>query len=468
MDFSILSGLHNEIATCILLFTVLILQLSGNIVKTENWIKVANTLFFFNFIASLFLWNDCVLFDGMFYTNRLIGIEKSFLNFGTWLIVILASDWLKNKKHIAEYYILLLSSLLGIQLMISSGNFLMFYLGLELSSIPLSVLVNFDLEKKRSSEAGMKMIFSSAFASAILLFGISWIYGLSGSLNFKEIIAVLPINPMANFAMFMVLAGFAFKLSIVPFHFWTADVYEGAPISITAFLALISKASMLFVLLNPGIGLFSKMGTAWEYFMLSAIVLTLVIGNLFALRQNNIKRFLAFSSIAQMAYILMALLPGQEEGKIYMMYFLPAYLFSSLLIFTVASVFIQAQGKEYLEDYNAFYRNNKFLGWMMAIGLFSLAGIPPTAGFFGKIFLLNGAAASGHFILILFSALNMIISLYYYLRFIKAMFINKSNFPPEKIKVSLTSKFILILSAFMVLGLGFYGELTELIKHILN
>lgn len=460
--------MHAELSLVVLIFVFLVLQVAGTINKTENWLLLGNMLLLINVFIPLLFSCDIQLFDGMFYTNKLISFEKLFLNAGTWLIVLLAAPWLKNHKHVPEFYILLISVLLGMHLMISSGNMLMFYLGLELSSIPLAVLVNFDLEKRRSSEAAMKMIFASAFATAFLLFGVSWLYGLTGSLQFSEVVKLLPKNEISSLALFFLLAGFAFKLSVVPFHFWTADVYEGAPASITAFLALISKASMLFVLLNPGIGLFASLGEAWTYFLMIIIFITLIIGNLFALRQNNVKRFLAFSSIAQMAYLLLGLLPNDKSGQVYVLYFLPIYLFSSLLLFAIVSVLSHQYGKEDIEDYKGFYKNNKFASWVLAIGFFSLAGVPPTAGFFGKLFLMTGAASSSHYVLLLIAALNMVISLYYYLRFVKAIFMDKNAFPQEKITISMPVKGVIAISLVFVFGLGFYGPLPELIQKLLN
>ncbi|HET6992419.1 MAG TPA: proton-conducting transporter membrane subunit, partial [Bacteroidia bacterium] len=231
----------------LIIFILLFLKVWDGIKETSTLLMIANILLLANFAAGFFMNKEGFLFSGMYHTTGIIVLEKNILAFGTLLISMMAWDWLKKHEHLLEFYILLLSTLLGMNFMISSGNFLMLYLGLELSTIPLAALCNFDLDKIKSSEAALKMILSSAFASTILLFGISFVYGTCGSLNFIDIQSHLDAGMLQLLAFIFVFIGFAFKLSVVPFHFWTADVYEGSPVAVTSFLSVISKGAIVFV-----------------------------------------------------------------------------------------------------------------------------------------------------------------------------------------------------------------------------
>jgi energy-converting hydrogenase Eha subunit H len=227
-DFFIL--MKSELSLVLIIFLLLILKVWDGFKNNTLLLHLTTGLLLINFILGFFFNSSGNLFNGMFYTNDGIALEKNILNFGTLIIALQSFDWLKTHKNFLEFYILLLSTLLGMFYMISAGNFLLFYLGLELASIPLAALVNFDLEKRKSSEAAMKMILSSAFASGILLFGISLLYGITGTVSFAELPKLMNGGSLHLFALLFIFSGFAFKLSAVPFHFWTADVYEGAPV----------------------------------------------------------------------------------------------------------------------------------------------------------------------------------------------------------------------------------------------
>ena len=369
----------------------------------------------------------------MFRTNELLTLEKNFLNLGTLIISLQSYHWLKNHKHVPEFYMLMLSTLLGMFFMISSSNLLMFYLGLELSTIPLAALCNFDLDKRRSSEAAFKMILSSAFSSGLLLFGISLLYGSTGTLSFTELTTHINGNSLQIFSFILLLAGFGFKISAVPFHLWTADVYEGSPVAVTSYLSVISNGAILFVMVSVFYNVFSSIANSWYNMIFLISVATMVIGNLFALRQQNMKRFLAFSSIAQIGFILVGLSSQSVAGSSSVIYFILIYIFSNLGAFGVISLVSAITGKENMDDYKGFYKTNRLLSWVLAISLFSLAGVPPMAGFFGKFFLLFAGAGKGNYLLIVIAALNMVVSLYYYLKVIKTMFMDSNENPIEKI-----------------------------------
>lgn len=457
-----------ELSLILIIFLLLFIKVWDGIKNNTTLLHLTNVLLLINFLFGFFFNSNGELFSGMFYTNDAIALEKNILNFGTLIISLQSFDWLKTHKHLLEFYILLLSTLLGMFYMISGGNFLIFYLGLELASIPLAALVNFDLEKRKSSEAAMKMILSSAFASGIMLFGISILYGTTGSISFSELPKLITGGTLQLFSLIFVFSGFAFKLSAVPFHFWTADVYEGAPVSVTSFLSVISKAAIVFVFISVLSPLFIASQSIWYIILLLTIVFTILIGNLFAIRQNNIKRFLAFSSITQVGYILLGLSSGNEMGITSSVYFLIVYIFSNLAAFGVITLVSFQTGKENIDDYKGFYKTNPILSWVIAIALFSLAGIPPTSGFFGKMFLVTAGASKGNYFLIAFASLNMVISLYYYLRVIKAIFIDENSNPLPRLRGSFSLNLGLLICVIGIIITGFASMLYQYISYAFN
>ncbi len=417
-------------------------------------------------IAGFFGNKEGSLFGGMFHTTALIAAQKNILVIGTYLVVLSTSAWMKKSQHLPEFLVLMLSALLGMFLMISSGNFLMFFLSLELSTIPVAAMANFDLDKRISSEAAMKMILSSAFSSGILLFGISIVYGFSGTIRFAELPAHLDANPLTIMAFVFLFTAFAFKLSIVPFHLWTADVYEGSPMATTAFLSVISKGSIAFVMTSTLYNVFQPLHSVWRPMLMLLSICTMVAGNLFAIRQGNIKRFLAFSSIAQVGFILVGMSNGGNEGQTSVVYFVLVYIFSNIGAFGVAAIISAQTGKEMIGDYKGLYKTNPFLSWVLALALFSLAGIPPTAGFFAKLFLLTAGASSGNYWFILIASLNMIISLYYYLRIVRSIFMDKNESPVQKIEIGKQERFALLICTVGVLFTGLFSWIYEYLNEL--
>lgn len=416
-----------ELALMLFLFILLTAKVADWLKSNEQTGRLVNGMLMLQLVFCMIPSETGTAFSGMYHSNQLFGFEKLVLTAGTLLISLLAKPWARNHNHLPEFYLLLFTTLLGFYFMVSSGNFLIFYLALELASIPLAAMVNFDLDKSRSSEAAVKMILISAFASCMMLFGISFIYGTTGSLQFETLPQLLQGGRLQMMALIFVFAGFAFKLSAVPFHLWTADVYEGAPVAVTAYLSVVSKAATVFVLMSVLIPLFQFFPDLWNHLLEWVIVLTITIGNLFALRQTNIKRFLAFSSISQVGFILLALLSGNADGQASAVFFLVVYLFSNIGAFGIVGLVSAQTGHESISDYKGFYSGHTWLGWVLALSLFSLAGVPPTAGFFGKMFLVVSGTAAGNYILILIAALNMVVSLYYYLRIVKMMFVDEAE-----------------------------------------
>ena len=461
-----LSLMKPELILTVIIFVLLFIKLSKG-VKNDSLLNLIQFLLLFNFAAGFFFNHEGNLFGGMYHTDKLIALQKNILSLGVYLISLLFADWFKKTAHLAEFFILLLSALLGMFFLISSGNFLMFFLSLELATIPVAAMANFDLHKKISSEGAMKFILSSAFSSGILLFGISLIYGATGTISFTELPALITGSPFQILAFVFLFTAFAFKMSIVPFHLWTADVYEGSPMATTSFLSVISKGAVAFIFITVLYKVFQPMQEVWYNMIMLLSIITMITGNLFALRQQNIKRFLAFSSIAQVGFILVGISGNSPEGLTSVVYFVLIYVFSNLAAFGVAATISSHTGKEKISDYKGFYNTNPFLTWIMALALFSLAGIPPTAGFFGKLFLLKAGAANANYLFITIAALNLIVSLYYYLRVIRSMFMDKNEAPIEKIKVQLSTKFGMYLCAAGIVFAGIFSWVYDYIQSLM-
>jgi NADH-quinone oxidoreductase subunit N len=409
------------------------------------------------------------LFGGMYVVDSTRLLMKNILNIGVLLVFVQSITWLKkeeNEEKISEYFLLLLSTLVGMNYMISSGHFLMFYIGIELATIPIAALAAFDRYKNKSAEAGIKLILSSALSSGILLYGLSMIYGTTGTFYFSEVAKLFVNDNLQILGFIFFFAGMAFKISIVPFHLWTADVYEGSPVNITSYLSVISKGAAVFIFMIILFTVFPVIMATWQKTIYVTSILTMTIANLFAIRQQNMKRFLAFSSISQAGYILLGLIGGNQLGMASVIYYILVYIFSNLGAFGVVIAISNKTGKENMDDYNGLYHTNPGLSLIMTLALFSLAGIPPVAGFFGKFFLFTAAAQKGFYLLVLIAVLNTIISLFYYLLVVKAMFINKSETPIEKFRNDFPTRLALGICVAGIVVTGFASIIFEVIKNL--
>ena len=453
----------------ILLAIILILLVTKLLIteKEDNRsiIVVINVLLFINLLAGFLPIGSGSIFGGMFQSSPTLAMEKNVLNIGMFIIALQGYDWLKNQKNAIEFYLILISTLLGMFFMISSGHLLLFYIGLELASLPLAALASFNKNEKRSAEAGLKMILTSGFSSCIMLFGISMFYGITGTMLFSQLPLHMTGSNLEMLAFIFLFGGFAFKISVVPFHLWTADVYEGAPINVTAFLSVISKSAVLFIFMTVLYKVFNHVSGLWMDVLIISAVLTIAVGNLFALRQQNMKRFLAFSSIAQVGFILLGIMGSSSSGMASVVYFLFIYIFSNLAAFGVISSISAATGKENIDELKGLYKTNPKLSLMLILAMLSLAGVPPTAGFFGKFFLLSAVASKGYYYLVGFAALNMIISLYYYLRVVKIVF-TSSETPVPVFQSSFVSRLSLVICAIGILAIGFMGNIFEYIRQL--
>ncbi|MCX6256708.1 MAG: NADH-quinone oxidoreductase subunit N [Bacteroidia bacterium] len=459
--------MRNELLLTLIAIIIVVAELAFSPQKQHKIVSMTLWLFFAITIAGFIPAAKGVLFGGMFHNSELTILMKNILNIAVLIVFIQSYSWIKkpeNNYKIAEYFLLIVSTLIGMNFMISSGDFLMFYLGLELATIPVAALAAYDRYKNKSAEAGVKLILSSALSSAILLYGISMIYGSTGSIYFAEVVPRISSNPLQTLAFIFFFAGMAFKISLVPFHLWAADVYEGAPINITSYLSVVSKGAAVFIFTIILFTVFSPVMAMWKDVLYIISILTMTVGNLFALRQQNMKRFLAFSSIAQAGFILLGIIDGSQFGMTSVIYFVLIYVFSNLGAFGVVAAISNVTGKETMSDYNGFYRTNPKLSLVMMLSLFSLAGIPPVAGFFGKFFLFASAAHQGYYWLVFIAVLNATISLYYYLMPVKAMFINKSDSPIVFFRSDGMTRLGLLICVAGMVVVGFASAIYEYIR----
>ena len=411
-------------------------------------------------------------FGGMFESNSATWVMKNILNVGVVLVLLQAVKWTNNdfvSVRRGEFYELTLLTLFGMFLMISARHFLLFVIGLETASLPIAALAAFEKRYYESHEAAAKYIFTAIFSSAIFLLGISFVYGMSGSLYFKDIATMLLGNHSALLiaALAFVIAGVGFKLSLVPFHLWTADVYQGSPTAVTSYLSVISKGAAAFSFLVILVQVFgAAYGQVWEWMLYAIIVLTITLGNLFAVRQRNLKRFLAFSSISQAGYIMLGVIAVNVMGMSSMIYYVLVYIFSNLAAFGVIAAIERQTGRVTMDDYNGLFKTNPWLAFTMMLAMFSLGGIPPFAGFFSKFFIFVGACHQGSiaiYVLVLIALVNTIISLYYYLLVVKAMFLRQDDCVIPKFTSHWTERLGLILC---VLGIIFIGLVSCIYAYI--
>ena len=385
-----------------------------------------------------------VAFGGMFVTSSIVMCIKNILNIGLFLVLIQSIKWNDSEQQAirrGEFIELLMLTLFGMYLMVSARHFLVFIIGLETASLPLAALVAFEKNRYESHEAAVKYLFTAVFSSAIYMLGLSFVYGVCGSLYFSDIatrIVAAEGSALLFVALAFVIAGIGFKISMVPFHLWTADVYEGAPTSVTSYLSVVSKGAATFaafIILTQAFG--TVYSQVWEWMLYALIILTITIGNLFAIRQNNLKRFLAFSSISQAGYIMLGVVANAPVGVAALSYYVLVYIFSNLAAFGVIQAVENASGKLLISDYNGLYKTNPRLSFAMMLAMFSLGGIPPFAGFFSKFFIFSAALQEGSvamYVLVLIALINTIVSLYYYLLVVKAMFINTNDAPIASFK----------------------------------
>ncbi len=431
MDFSNFLVMRQEIGVIALFVILLIYDIFAAETKAMRYFRPlaciltgAATL-----LGFLFPGHEAEAFGGMYVTTPVTMLMKNILMLGTFTVFLQAGEWLRKGDVLireGEFYTITLSTLLGMFLMISAGNFMLLYIGIETASLPAACLAAYNKYKEKSAEAGAKYVLMATLASGVMMFGLSYLYGATGSMYFDDMVPALAVQPMTVLGFVFFFSGLAFKISLVPFHFWAPDVYEGSPTTTTAYLSVVSKGAACFVLLITLHHVFGAMTDIWYPMMWVISVLTIIVGNLFAIRQKDIKRFFAYSSVSQAGYIMLGVMQDSPAGLTATIYYVLVYLFSNMAAFGVITAVENATYRTDIAAFDGLSKSNPRLALMMMIALFSLGGIPPLAGFFSKFFIFASAAEAGDYVLVFIALINTVVSLYYYLLIVKAMYINQT------------------------------------------
>ncbi len=415
-------------------------------------------------IGESLLWGDMIRFDLAALVFRVMFLVALMLT------ALISLDVERLQK--GEYYALLITGTIGFSLMAASADLIMVYVALETASISSYILAGFVTKEQRSSEAGMKYFVYGAFATGVMLYGMSLLYGLTAQTNLYVIGSMFlgaqgipaEVNAVLLLAAVMIVVGFGFKISAVPFHFWTPDVYEGAPTPFTGFVSTASKAAGFAVFLRVFMaGVLGATGTPkdhpamWWAMLVAMTIITMSLGNFVAIFQSNIKRMFAYSSIAQAGYLLIGLVTLSPDGSGATMFYLLMYIFTNIAAFGVIVIVSNRIGSDELKDFSGLSRRSPYLALVMLFALLSLSGIPPTAGFFGKFFLFRAAVDAGLWWLALIGILNAFVALYYYLSAVKYMYLYRSEEEDDPIPVSRGAKVGLAFSLFFILYLGIYA-----------
>ncbi|GKU27573.1 NADH-quinone oxidoreductase subunit N [Clostridium folliculivorans] len=455
-----------EILTAALSLALLVTNLLLPKLKEKLVFFTAISLFIILMISLFIGSNGQISFGGAYIFDSFSVFFKQLFLIAAILTIVLSKDQLISRK--GEFYALIVSALLGMMIMVSSGELITIYIGLELMTISFCILIAFD-DNERSKEASLKYIILGAVSSAVFLYGLSLIYGVTQTTIIKEIGEVLSkgqFTPLEILGMIFLIAGFAFKIAIVPFHMWAPDIYEGAPTSITAFLAVASKAAGLAVFLRIFMNGMSSVSGYWIELVIVLSILTLILGNLVAIPQTNIKRLLAYSSIAQAGYFLLGIIANSDIGVAAILLYSVVYLFANIGAFGVVIAVSKATQSTEIKDYAHLARKSPFLAAVMLISLLSLAGIPPLAGFVGKFYLFLSIIQKGQLWLAFLSIGMSVVSVYYYLKIVKVMYFGDESKNIQSIKISVSTKLVLTLSMILLVIFGIYP--TQLINLVME
>ena len=405
------------------------------------------------------------LFSNSFVTNSFINFFKILILLGTLFVMFITQKFIKDTKiNYFEYPLLLLFSVLGMFFMISSNDLMSFYLGLELQSLALYILASFDRDNLKSNESGLKYFVLSALSSGLLLYGCSLLYGFTGSTNFEEIKLKAELeNTGTTFAMVFILVGLAFKVSAVPFHMWTPDVYQGSPSSVTSFFAVVPKVAGIAILIRFVQIPFEQLIDQWKNILVFMALASMILGAVAAIGQTNIKRLIAYSSIGHIGYALAGISTGTVTGYSSSITYMSIYVIMNLGVFSC--IFLMKKNGKYCEDIKdlaGISKQNPLLAISFLIIMFSLAGIPPLAGFFAKFYVFMSVVESGMYTLAIVGLLSTVISAFYYLRIVKIIYFDDINKPFDHIKdigISIT----LLLSTLTLITFFIYPSYLNII-----
>lgn len=475
MNYSQFLNMIPEAMLVAILIIVFIADFASSKSNERKWFNpLVSLLMFAEFVLSFFCMEPTEAFGGMYVTSEAANIMKIVLSMGTIIVLVMSRTWIYGKHNVAEidrmktfdrhegeFYMLVVSTLLGMNMMVSAGHYLMFFLGLEMASVPMACMVALDKYRNNSAEGAAKYILTATFSSGIMLFGLTFVYAACGTLYFDDVADKLTISPILIMGLVFFFSGLGFKISLVPFHFWTADTYQGAPTVVTAYLSVVSKGAAAFALLASFMKTFGPMTEYWQQMLYVVIVLSITVANLFAIRQSELKRFMAFSSISQAGYIMLAVVGANTLGIAALTYYVLVYVVANLSVFAVINAVEQNNaGATDMSAYNGFYRTNPKLAFLMTVALFSLAGIPPFAGMFSKFFVFMAATesmSSVAYIVVFIALLNTVVSLYYYLLIVKAMYIKGSDNPLPTFRSDAYTKIAL---AVCTAGIMLFGVLS--------
>ena len=414
-------------------------------------------------IEKTFLFNSSIVIDYLSSFMKIVTLIAAFL------VLVISSNYLKTFKIFKiEYPVLILSSVLGMMIMISSNDLIVFYMGLELQSLALYVLATFNRDQLKSSEAGLKYFVLSALSSGLLLYGCSLIYGFTGSTNFNLIANELNSNEYAiTFGIVFILVGLAFKISAVPFHMWAPDVYEGSPTSVTLFFAIVPKIAALAVFIRFLYVPFLNLLDQWQMILIFLSIASMLFGAIAAIGQTNLKRLIAYSSIGHVGYALAGLATGSNDGIQSSVIYITIYIIMNLGLFSCL-LMMKRNHKYYedIDDLSGLSKNHPLLSISLLAILFSLAGIPPLAGFFAKFYIFKSVIEQSMYFLAIVGLLSTVIAAFYYLRIIKIMYFDKEKEKYDTdhsvwLKFSLTFSTLLILMYFI-----FPSQLIEVVSRI--
>ena len=460
-----LSLISIEILTALLGLAILAL---GLIVpsNSRHGIGYVTCLFLMGILGySILTWDNVgVVFGDMYIVDQYSIFFKQIFLIAAILVVMGSMRYVNEMGSQSEYYSMIVFSTLGMMVMASAGDFMTLYMGLELMTIAFTILVCFRKLETKSVEAAIKYILLAGMSSAVLLYGLSLIYGLTGTVQILDVAKVIrqgDASPLLLLGVVMLIAGFGFKISAVPFHMWSPDVYEGAPTPVTSFLAVGSKAASFAILLRVFISGLPGIWSSWSMVIAILAAVTIIFGNLVAIPQTNIKRMLAFSSIGQAGYILVGLITATEAGVKGVMFYALLYVFSTVGAFTVVSSVFDDTGSEEIKDYAGMSQRSPLLAAVLTMSMLSMAGIPPLAGFVGKFYLFSTIV--DNYLWLAFIGLVMsMISVYYYLRVALVMYRDKA-IDETPIKVSSSVAITLIITMVITVIIGVYpGPIAEI------
>ena len=421
-----------------LIASAIILLMFGSF-KVKNSAKIVVyfsiiTLFFVSFLELIMPWDINIIFNESLIENSFSRFAKSIIFMSSAFVIILSSRWLiRYDEKAFEYPILILFSSLGMAFMVSANDLITLYLAIELQSLPLYVLASFRRDNINSGEAGIKYFVLGALSSSLFLFGASLVYGFTGSVDFFEISKVISDAEVSSglvVGIVFILSGLIFKISGVPFHMWTPDVYEGSATPVTAFFATAPKMAAMCMLVNILYGPFADSFYSWQQIIIFVSIASMALGSFAAIKQTNIKRLLAYSSIAHMGFTLIALaLPLSSSNIQALLIYMLIYLITNLGVFSCIMSLEKSEG-EYVKDISDLSGISKkypFIAFSLSIFMFSFAGIPPLAGFFGKYLIFRSAIENGLFLLAIFGLLISVIGAYYYINIVKVVYFDESN-----------------------------------------